>query len=109
MIYLSNTTEAQAVFVPVSITMPAPGALTFEMCSTVDLDTPVQAAVVDLRIHALYYDIAVALPEGITPGEYEYTLASDGTVYSRGLLVVSGGQVGKDEYNESIQYEQFEA
>lgn len=110
MIYLTNTTEAQAVFIPASITMPEPGALTFEMRSTVDLDTPLQAAVVDLQLHALYYDVAVSLPEGITPGEYEYTLASGGTVYSRGLLlVVSGGQVGKSEYNENITYEQFEA
>lgn len=108
MIYVTNTTDAQAVFFPVSYTLEEPGTITFTARSTVDLDTPISAVVIDLQTHDLYYNVSLALPQGLTPGEYEYELASDGVTLSSGVMVLSGGDVPVEEYTQSTTYEQYE-
>lgn len=108
MLYLSNTTEAQAVYVPINGDVPS-GELLFKGKSTIDLDTEIDLQVVDLQVSALYMYLSVILPEGVTPGEYEYTVSSqDNETLSTGLLVV-GENSAPTQYEKSITYEQYQS
>lgn len=107
MIYLTNTTDAQPVFVPRD-TAVCGGTLSFRATSTVELKRVLDCTVLDLRSTKIYYSIAVALPSGATPGEYRYELKDGDTVVSTGLLVV--GEYTADvagEYDKPISYEQY--
>jgi len=106
MIYLNNTTDAQAVFIPRDTDITGPLRLT--MRSTVGLEVPVSVAVLDLNVHRLCYHLGITLPEGIASGEYEYTLTSDGLVVSTGVVVVADGLTPAGQYNKTITYEQYE-
>ena len=108
MIYLTNTTAPQAVFVPRD-TAICGGTLTFKATSTVELSRILDCVVLDLKSTKIYYNIALALPENATPGEYEYVMKSGDSVVSTGVLVV--GEYTTDvagEYDKPIQYEQYE-
>lgn len=106
MIYLSNITDAQAVFVPRD-TAICGGTLTIRATSTVDHKTVLDVAVLDLQSTKIYYNIAVALPTGTTPGEYRYEMKSGDDVVSTGLLVIGDYTADVTEYNKTIQYEQY--
>lgn len=107
MIYLTNTTDAQPVFVPRD-TAICGGTLTFRATSTVELSRVLDCTVLDLRSTRIYYSIAVALPEGATPGEYEYVLKDGDSVVSTGVLVVGEYTVDvAGEYDKTINYEQY--
>jgi hypothetical protein len=106
MIYLNNTTEAQAVFIPRDTSVT--GALRFKARSTVGLDVPVTVAMLDLDGHRLCYQLAITLPEGIASGEYEYELTAGGIPVSTGVMVVRDGLAKPEEYNKTIEYEQYE-
>ena len=106
MIYLNNTTEAQVVYIPRDTDFS--GTLQFTARSTVGLDIPISATMLDLRVHRLCYALAVTLPEGIATGEYEYTLKAGGEKVSTGVLVVRDGLTKPGQYNQSITYEQYE-
>lgn len=105
MIYLSNTTDAQVAFIPRDTDIA--GTLFFTMRSTVDLDTPLTATVVDLRVWRTVYAVAVILPEGIQTGEYEYKLEAGGNVVSTGVLIVGDYKTDITEYDKQIRYEQY--
>lgn len=109
MIYLANTTDAQVAYVPRDVEIPTGATLTFTMKSTVDLDTVLTALVIDTQMHRIYYNVALSLPEGTTPGEYQYELKADGETISTGLLVVRDNGADVTEYNNEIQYEQYES
>lgn len=109
MIYLSNTTDAQVAYVPRDVEIPSGTTLTFTMRSTVDLDTVLNALVIDTQMHRIYYNVALSLPEGTTPGEYQYEMKSDGETISTGLLVVRDNGADVTEYNKEIQYEQYQS
>lgn len=108
MLYLTNTTDAQVVFLPRVATIRDGATLTFTAKSTVGLDTPVSVRSLDLGDHRVYLSLAISLPEDLTPGEYEYNLAVDGTSVSTGLLVI--GEYTSDitgQYDKTITYEQY--
>lgn len=109
MIYLSNTTDAQVAYVPRDVEIPSGTTLTFKMRSTVDLDIVLTALVIDTQMHRIYYNVALSLPEDTTPGEYQYYLDSDGETISTGLLVVRDNGADVTEYNNEIQYEQYQS
>lgn len=106
MIYLQNTTDPQVVFVPRNVETPE-GSIVFRAKSTIDLAVEVDMVVTDLRTSDLYYNIAVALPEGIPDGEYEYTLSVGDNILSSGMMMV-GEASDPSEYNKDITYEQYE-
>lgn len=108
MIYLTNTTDAQVAYVPRDVDIPSGATMTFAMTSTVDLDVAVTALVIDMKMHRMYYNVALYLPEDTTPGEYRYELKADGLVVSTGLAVVRD-EVEVTEYNKEIEYEQYES
>ena len=107
MIYLDNTSESQVMYVPKNGTIPD-GDLVFKAKSTIDLVVEINEVVTDLRTSDLYFNLAIALPEGLPDGEYEYTLSCGDAILSTGLLVL-GGLSHPSEYNKEIEYEQYEA
>ena len=109
MIYLSNTTDAQVAYVPRDTEVEPGTTLTFTMKSTVDLDVVVTALVIDMGMHRIYYNVALELPEGTAPGEYQYELLGDGELLSSGLAVVRDNGTGVEEYNKQIEYEQYQS
>lgn len=106
MIYLKNTTDAQTVFVPRDTDHT--GTLQFSARSTVGLDIPISATMLDLKVHRLCYALAITLPEDIATGEYEYRLTAGGNLVSTGILVIQDGPAPTGQYNHSITYEQYE-
>ena len=106
MIYLSNITDAQVVYVPRD-TAICGGTLTFKATSTVDLKKVVDVIVLDLNATRIYYNIAVSVPTGTTPGEYKYEMKAGDDVVSTGLLVIGEYTTDATEYNKTIQYEQY--
>lgn len=106
MIYLENTTDAQPLFVPRS-RADVTGDLVLKMRSTVGLETVVDVEAIDLNTSALYYRLAVALPEGIAQGEYEYTLSDDTGALSTGIAYV-GTLTRPVQHDTPITYEQYE-
>ena len=108
MIYLSNTTDAQIAYVPRDTEIPAGTTLTFTMVNIVDMDVVVNALVIDMGLHRMFYNVALQLPDGATPGEYQFELRGDGELLSTGLAVIRDNGAGVTEYNKVIQYEQYE-
>ena len=106
MIYLKNTTESQVVFIPRDTDLT--GTLQFTARSTVGLDIPISATMLDLKVHRLCYALAVTLPEDIATGEYEYALRAGGEKVSTGLLIIRDGITQAEQYNKDITYEQYE-
>lgn len=107
MLYLQNTQEAQFLLVPRNGEIPE-GDLTFKAKSTIDLTLEIDLQVVNLDVSALYLHLAVIVPEGCPYGEYEYSVQVGTQTLSTGLLVV--GELAKpEEYEKTIEYEQYEA
>ena len=106
MIYLNNTTEAQEVYIPRDTEFT--GALTMSLRSTVDLDTVLDATVLDLGVLRLYLSVAVQLPEGSPTGEYQYELKAGDNVVSTGLCIVLPDDGTPAQYENPITYEQYE-
>lgn len=106
MIYLVNEPGPQAVMIPKPVTES--GALTMTFRSTVNQTEPVDAGVIDLAVSDLYYFLAVTVPEGMQPGEYEYTLRSDGIAVAAGVAVMRDAYPTV-QYIKQAQYEQYES
>ena len=113
MLYIDNTTDAQAVWVPKNYgTQGVPSDLLFTLRSTLDLTRPVAAQVLNLDVSPTYYNIAFALPSGVADGEYRYELTGGGQLLSVGLLYIGalprGAAPGRvKQYNEPVTYKQF--
>lgn len=106
MIYLENTTNSQQMFIPRSVT-DVDGTLTLKLTSTVNLTYEV-TDITDIGTTDLYFRVAIALPEGLPDGEYEYEVLSDDDVVSTGILVLVT-ETTTTEYNKEIEYEQYES
>ena len=107
MLYLQNTQEAQELYVPKNGIVP-PGEIIFKAKSTIDLDIPIDVEVVDLNISTIFMLLSVTLPDSLVVGEYEYSVQVGDQTISSGLLVI--GEFAKpDQYDKTIQYEQYES
>ena len=106
MIYLEDTPGAQPLFVPRS-RADVVGDLVLKIRSTVGLETVVDVDAIDLNTSALYYRLAVALPDGIAQGEYEYSLSDDTGALSTGIIYV-GTLTAPTQHDTTITYEQYE-
>lgn len=105
MVYLLNQSGPQAILLPKPATVSGP--LTMVLRSTVNLSEPVSASVIDLAVSMLYYYVAVTIPEGMQPGEYEYILRAGDEVASSGVAVIRSA-VPTVQYKKPIEYEQYE-
>lgn len=107
MIYITNSTTAQVVYVPASEAKVS-GNLTFSLKSMVNRKTPVSASVTQLGDSDLYYKFTLTLAAPIDNGEYGYTLKKGDEVLCSGLAMV-GTLASNEEYNNTTEYEQYES
>lgn len=105
MIYLVNQPGPQAVMIPKPVTGTGPLTMTFR--STVNQTEPVDAGVIDISVSQLYYFLAVTVPEGMQPGEYEYDLRADGIPVASGVAMIRD-TYPTVQYIKQATYEQYE-
>lgn len=106
MIYLENITEPQEVTL---LTGGFKGDFIFTLRSTVNLDTVVLSVSGVTRRDSGWTEFSVTLPEGMTPGSYEYTVSdTEGHTISEGCARVGeyGGTV--KQYVKDETYTQYE-
>ena len=106
MIYLKNISYAQSLMIPRN-----GGIVTGEMSLVLRNTTDQQEttlSVTDLNTSGLYFNLAVALPEGIADGEYQYTLKDGNIQVSCGLLYI-GDQQSPSQDERTITYQQYES
>lgn len=106
MIYLMNISDAQILMIPKN-----GGIVTGEMSLVLRNTTDQQEttlSVTDLNTSGLYFNLAVALPEGIADGEYQYTLKNGNIKLSCGLLYI-GDLQSASQYERTITYQQYES
>lgn len=106
MIYLKHTTDPQVAYIPRDAEAAGPYRMTLR--STADLDTVVNAPVLDLSVFSRYYAISVKLPADCPSGEFEYTFLSGGLAVSSGVAVVLADASPVKQYDKPIEYEQYE-
>lgn len=106
MIYLTNISDAQILMISRN-----GGIVTGEMSLVLRNTTDQQEttlSVTDLNTSGLYFNLAVALPEGIADGEYQYTLKNGNIQLSCGLLYI-GDLQSPSQYERTITYQQYES
>lgn len=106
MIYLTNISDAQILMIPKN-----GGIVTGEMSLVMRNTTDQQEntlSVTDMNTSGLYFHLAVALPEGIADGEYQYTLKKGNIQVSCGLLYI-GDLQSASQYERTITYQQYES
>lgn len=107
MLNILNTTDPQVLLVPTSEAIIPEEPLVLVLNGTVS-HKMYEFEVTDLQTSRLYYNIALELPQGLEPGEYNYRLASGCAVLSCGLAIVGEYKREITEYEKPIQYEQYE-
>lgn len=106
MIYLTNISDAQILMIPRN-----GGIVTGEMSLVLRNTTDQQEttlSVTDMNTSRLYFHLAVALPEGLADGEYQYTLKNGNIQVSCGLLYI-GDLQSASQYERTITYQQYES
>ena len=106
MIYLKNISDAQILMIPRNGGIVT-GEMTLVMRNTTDLQETT-LSVTDLNTSGLYFNLAVALPEGLADGEYQYTLKDGNIQVSCGLLYI-GDLQSPSQYERTITYQQYES
>lgn len=106
MIYLKNISNAQILMIPRNGEIVT-GEMTLVMRNTTDLKETT-LSVTDLNTSELYFNLAVALPEGLADGEYQYSLKDGNIQVSCGLLYV-GDLQSPSQHETTITYKQYES
>ena len=106
MIYLKNISDAQILMIPRNGEIVT-GKMTLLMRNTTDLQETT-LSVTDLNTSGLYFNLAVALPEGLADGEYQYSLKNGNIQVSCGLLYVVELQ-SPSQHETTITYKQYES
>ena len=106
MIYLKNISDAQILMIPRNGEIVT-GEMSLVMRNTTD-QQETTLSVTDLNTSGLYYNLAVALPEEIADGEYQYTLKDSNIQVSCGLLYI-GDLQSPSQYERTITYQQYES
>lgn len=106
MIYLTNISDAQILMIPKNGGIVT-GEMSLVMRNTTD-QQETTLSVTDMNTSGLYFHLAVALPEGIADGEYQYTLKNGNIQLSCGLLYI-GDLQSASQYERTITYQQYES
>ena len=106
MIYLKNISYAQILMIPRNGRIVT-GEMSLVMRNTTD-QQETTLSVTDLNTSGLYFHLAVALPEGLADGEYQYTLKDGNIQVSCGLLYI-GDLQSPSQYERTITYQQYES
>lgn len=105
MIYLSNSTELQMLYVPKE-GRNATGRVSFSAYSTINQFGFVFDAEEE-NSSLLYHKVMVELTDNVQSGEYEYVFSDEVGELSTGLLVI-GDLENPIEYQTMTEYEQYE-
>lgn len=106
MIYLTNISDAQILMIPKNGGIVA-GEMSLVLRNTTD-QQETTLSVTDMNTSGLYFHLAVALPEGLADGEYQYTLKDGNIQVSCGLLYI-GDLQSSSQYERTITYQQYES
>lgn len=107
MIYIDATKETQVVYVPRNgAAIPSGSELELKAVSTFDRGS-VAFQVASQEIRGAFLRLVVGLPEGIVPGEWQYSLVADGEQLASGLMVVTEDSGAAIAYNQEIKYKQY--
>lgn len=106
MIYLMNISDAQILMIPKNGGIVT-GEMSLVMRNTTD-QQETTLSVTDLNTSGLYFNLSVALPEGLADGEYQYTLKDGNIQVSCGLLYI-GDLQSPSQYERTITYQQYES
>ena len=106
MIYLMNISDAQILMIPKNGGIVT-GKMSLVMRNTTD-QQETTLSVTDLNTSGLYFNLAVALAEGLADGEYQYTLKDGNIQVSCGLLYI-GDMQSPSQYERTITYQQYES
>lgn len=106
MIYLKNISDAQILMIPRNGGIVT-GEMTLVMRNTTD-QQETTLSVTDLNTSGHYYNLAVALPDGVADGEYQYTLKDGNIQVSCGLLYI-GDLQSPSQHETTITYKQYES
>lgn len=114
MIYWPITADALDCYIPNATGYtPADGDpdLFLELRSNVNL-TAVTMTVTPASVTPLYFRFSFdgwTIPDGMVEGEYTYTLrlGEGGVVLGSGLLIVGDYAAEREQYDKSIEYEQY--
>ena len=106
MIYLKNISDAQILMIPRNGGIVT-GEMSLVMRNTTD-QQETTLSVTDLNTSGLYFNLAVALPGGLSDGEYQYSLKDGNIQVSCGLLYV-GDLQSPSPYETTITYKQYES
>lgn len=106
MIYLKNISDAQILMIPKNGGIVS-GEMSLVLRNTTDQQENT-LSVTDMSTSGLYFHLAVALPEGIADGEYQYTLKDGNIQVSCGLLYI-GDLQSPSQYERTITYQQYES
>ena len=106
MIYLKNISDAQILMIPRNGEIMT-GEMALVMRNTTDLQETT-LSVTDLNTSGLYFNLAVALPEGLADGEYQYSLKNGDIQVSCGILYVGDLQSPR-QHETTITYKQYES
>lgn len=110
MVYVDTTRQTQRIFIPLGLPADSQGItlLTRETTDQREVAWPIAQA----KVQGYLLRLAVSLPEGFGPGEWEYRLdyESGGQPASvTGLLDARAAQAPDTEYNNEIEYKQYES
>lgn len=106
MIYLKNISYAQSLMIPRNGRIVT-GEMSLVMRNTTD-QQETTLSVTDLNTSGLYFHLEVALPGGVTDGEYQYSLKAGDIQVSCGLLYI-GDLQSPSQYERTITYQQYES
>lgn len=104
MIYLKRSADAQYICIPK--TRNASGELMLTLRNKINNNAFFFTSV-DSNSSWLYHMVMILLSDNMPNGEYEYTLVDNKGLLSSGIMVV-GDQENIVEYNNTIEYEQYE-
>ena len=106
MIYLTNISDAQILMIPKNGGIVT-GEMSLVLRNTTD-QHETTLSVTDLNTSGLYFKLAVALPEGLADGEYQYSLKDGNIQVSCGLRYV-GDLQSPSQHETTITYKQYES
>lgn len=107
MIYLLDINDAQVVLVPKAGADASARTVVLELKNTVNRTFTAEASI-NLDTSRLYYNVSIALPDGMQAGEYEYRLMSGEAELSTGIMIIESKKIVKT-YNAASSYEQYQA
>ena len=104
MIYLKRSAETQYICIPKS--KDACGELMLTLQNKVSNKAYFFTSV-DGNSSRLYHMMMITLSDGMECGEYDYSLVDASGLLSSGIMMV-GDKENLREYNNTIEYEQYE-